>query len=288
MRAKKSLKQMPHKRLFLLLGLGIASAALGASFALTRHEVGLKNTVRTPTVVTEIKEELENGKAVRFTNNGSADVFLRVSYGEAWHYNGGGAVTDADSKTENTANGDSDTANTASPEGEILSNMVTVAGDNGETQVVPAAQPKWLWAEATTPKGETSVAGLWQDGKDGWWYYKKVLPAKGGSAANMTGYILQSVDFSNVDSIADAALKEKYKSASYDLHFVIETVQASDEWQVSLDAIQALFGRQSAEEAGTGVKKQVSIVLDDLDSAGDAAAYWDKNKYSCTFQWVFE
>lgn len=313
MRAKKSLKQMPHKRVFLLLGLGIASAALGASLALTQHNVGLKNTVRTPTVTTEIEEDLEKGgKKVRFENTGSADVFLRVSFGEAWHYNENGAAADADTKTENTANaiteanaGDagvdqSTAADTASPEGEILSNMVTIT-DEGAAKVVPAAQPLWLWDAETPP--ETSVADLWQDGGDGWWYYKKVLPAKdgdsnsdagadagqnadssSGSPANMTGYILKSVDFSNVEKIADASLRKKYQSASYDLHFVIETVQASDEWRVSLNAIQALFGEQNADGSA---KKKVSIkLLDDMGSA-DAAAYWDKNKYGCKFQWKF-
>lgn len=62
---------------------------------------------------------------------------------------------------------------------------------------------------------------------DGWYYYKKVLPA-GGSVQ-----VLESVTFpANVPN-----------GASYHLDFQVETVQVSGEAAVNKDATNTLFGR---------------------------------------------
>lgn len=62
---------------------------------------------------------------------------------------------------------------------------------------------------------------------DGWYYYKKVLPA--GESVQ----VLKSVTFpANVTA-----------GASYHLDFQVETVQVSDEAEVNTDATGKLFGR---------------------------------------------
>ena len=61
---------------------------------------------------------------------------------------------------------------------------------------------------------------------DGWYYYKKVLPA--GESVQ----VLESVTFpANVTA-----------GASYHLDFQVETVQVSDEAEVNTDATRTLFG----------------------------------------------
>ncbi len=69
----------------------------------------------------------------------------------------------------------------------------------------------------------------WVDGGDGWYYYRKVLPA-----GATTDKILNAVKF-------DADVP----AASYKLNFIVETVQVSDEQAVNADATQKLFGKSS-------------------------------------------
>lgn len=92
------------------------------------------------------------------------------------------------------------------------------------------------WTTATEQlAGATNVKQNWttdwkNDFKrhdDGWYYYKKVLPA-GGSVQ-----VLESVTF-------PASVTA---GASYHLDFQVETVQVSDEAAVNTDATKTLFGR---------------------------------------------
>lgn len=68
----------------------------------------------------------------------------------------------------------------------------------------------------------------WEKKPDGWWYYKKVLPAGASTAA-----VLSSVTFP----------AEVPAGADYALTFNVEAVQASDESSVNNAATSALFGR---------------------------------------------
>lgn len=83
-----------------------------------------------------------------------------------------------------------------------------------------------LGVDEVTKKWSTA----WRDDfelRDGWYYYKKVLPA-GGSVQ-----VLESVTFpANVPN-----------GASYHLDFQVETVQVSSEAAVNKDATKTLFGR---------------------------------------------
>ena len=71
----------------------------------------------------------------------------------------------------------------------------------------------------------------WFDGGDGWYYYKKVLPAN-----EMTAKVLTSLKF-------DSNYAEIYQTADYTLKFVSEAVQYSDDDSVNHRAVQANFGR---------------------------------------------
>ena len=71
----------------------------------------------------------------------------------------------------------------------------------------------------------------WEKGTDGWYYYKLVLP-QGGSTAD----VLSKVSF-------DSLLPLEYERSTYELYFVAEVVQLSDEAAVNTAATQLVFGR---------------------------------------------
>lgn len=121
---------------------------------------------------------------------------------------------------------------------------VTLPNQNG----IPAADVATKnWTSGWSSGNE------WQIGEDGWYYYKKVL-----KAGETTPDILESVTFpwNYTDS--------RYADAEYRLHFQVEAVQASDQLQVSQDAVKEVFGMAVEPKAG-----------DD----------WQNKKYSTTLTW---
>ena len=73
------------------------------------------------------------------------------------------------------------------------------------------------------------------DYKDGWYYYKKVLPA--GAA---TARILESITMSDFP-----IMRQPYVVARYELSFLAEAVQLSDEVTVNNLASDTVFGRRA-------------------------------------------
>lgn len=131
---------------------------------------------------------------------------------------------------------DSDTQRTL-----LLPNMAGRKDGNGKYRV---ARPDWR------PKG-------WLlDPESGWLYYHKVL--KVGEA---TPLIVSKVDFADADALEELVEGEKYKEADYDLHFTIEVVQASDEKDVSVDAVKKLFQKDlgSMTAADGRIDKEADI-----------------------------
>lgn len=102
----------------------------------------------------------------------------------------------------------------------------------------------------------------WQDGNDGWFYYKKVL-----SPGEETAKVLTNVDFSNVTSNSDS----RYLTADYSLAFQVEAVQASGELQVAKDAAREVFGHSIT------LKNGQSVIVEDSD--------WRTNKYTASVEW---
>ena len=63
----------------------IFAMAVGFTGATVLHSLTLENPIKTPTTDGGITEELDNNaKKVSFTNNGEADVFLRVACTDTW------------------------------------------------------------------------------------------------------------------------------------------------------------------------------------------------------------
>ena len=154
----------------------IFAMAVGFTGATVLHSLTLENPIKTPTTDGGITEELDNNaKKVSFTNNGEADVFLRVACTETWILESNGEGEDI-----------------------ILPNQA-IAKDG---QSVSVAEPVW--------QGITD--GSWTLGSDGWYYYKKVLPgSKSGERNRNTGLLVNDVNF-NLDEIEDERYqKAKYQ-----------------------------------------------------------------------------
>ena len=191
------------RKLLSIFLLFAAAAVIGITGATVIHKLTLENPIKTPTVTGEIEEKNEgNVKNAVFTNTGEADVFLRVAYAESWTYQS----KDANDKPCGASI--------------LLPNKGVLKSSGGQS--VPIAVPNWA--------GRNSD---WIDGKDGWWYYKKVLPS-----GQKTSAFVEEVDFSNVLQAED----ERYKTAEYQLHFTMEVVQCSAEREVSQNAIDTVFG----------------------------------------------
>lgn len=154
----------------------IFAMAVGFTGATVLHSLTLENPIKTPTTDGGITEELNNNaKKVSFTNNGEADVFLRVACTETWILESNGEGEDI-----------------------ILPNQAIA--ENGQS--VSVAEPVW--------KGITDDS--WTLGSDGWYYYNKVLPgSKSGERNRNTGLLVNNVEF-NLDEIEDERYqKAKYQ-----------------------------------------------------------------------------
>ena len=86
-----------------------------------------------------------------------------------------------------------------------------------------------------TPKWTSEWNSEWSDGGDGWYYYNKVL-----KAGDITNEVLTSVEF-----LGTPPLPDEYVNGKYQLTFVLEVVQCSDEEDVNDDALMATFGRSA-------------------------------------------
>ena len=113
--------------------------------------------------------------------------------------------------------------------------------------LVPVATPVWDWD------------GWTANPDDGWYYYRQVLPgSKSGKAEaqRKTNQVVNGVDFVSFDELADT----RYQDAKYEIHFVMEIVQASDDWEVSQDAVKEMFGLTLAEPAGWQTDKYQAVI----------------------------
>lgn len=106
---------------------------------------------------------------------------------------------------------------------------------------------------------------LWTLGSDGWYYYNHVL-----KAGTSTDTLLTAVDFSDFAGengvITDESL-QKYQNADYELHFQVEAVQASDDYNLNIKAVDTVFG--------SGVRLE-----------NTQPANWETNKYTSQLEWV--
>ncbi len=231
-------KSRKKKNMIKLSGIALLAAltvGIGSTSAVIRHQINLKNEISTDTVIVEVEEDLKDDDPSDWTKP------KKVSF-----KNPGSAdvfLRVAYSESWSTSGG-------ADGERELLSNKM--------------------------PDGKSDVASKvisnvnWEPGEDGWYYYKKVLPA-----GSTTENFMESVDFSKIDTL-EVALKSMYTNAEYEIHFQAEVVQASDQWKVSEDAVAKLF------------EQNISATIDDENTIIDKDKnedQWPSNKGTATIIW---
>lgn len=231
-------KSRKKKNMIKLSGIALLAAltvGIGSTSAVIRHQIDLKNEISTDTVVVEVEEDLSDDNQDDWTKP------KKVSF-----KNSGSAdvfLRVAYSESWSTAGG-------ADGEKELLSNKMPGSDSDVASKVV---------------SGEN-----WELREDGWYYYKKVLPA-----GSTTESFMEQVDFSNIDSLEES-LKNTYKNAEYEIHFQAEAVQASDEWKVSEEAAAALFDKDISAAVNDGA------TIIDRDQNEDQ---WPSNKDTAKIIW---
>lgn len=155
-------------------------------------------------------------KSVSFQNDSSSSAFLRVAYAETWE-----SYYDDDGKGEFVPT--------------ILNNQL-----NGKD----VAAKNWI-------NGFGQDSNLWQNGGDGWFYYKRIL-----KPGEKTDPVLKSVTFPFTENGAaqtfpDDQIKKAYEASCYQLYFRMELLQASDSHatlnreEVNEKASLTVFGRKA-------------------------------------------
>ena len=159
-----------------------------------------------------------------------------AGFGAAWAWNTHRAqqVNQLESRTVSVAVAEEFLSNTVD-KGETKKKTVTVQNTGNAAAFVRVSYAEYWTTDTEQLAGATNVKQNWtcdwtsdfERHDDGWYYYKKVLPA--GESVQ----VLKSVTFpANVTA-----------GASYHLDFQVETVQVSDDAEVNTDATGKLFGR---------------------------------------------
>lgn len=227
-------KSRKKKNMIKLSGIALLAAltvGIGSTGAVIRHQVNLKNEISTDTVEVEVEEELKDDNPDDWTKP------KKVSFKNP----GSADVFLRVTYSETWTAGD----------GTLLSNKMPDESKDVASKIVNSQN--WEYNEA-----------------DGWYYYKKVLPA-----GSTTESFMEQVDFSNIDSLEES-LKNTYKDAEYEIHFQAEAVQASDEWKVSEDAAAALFDKDISAAVNDGA------TIIDRDQNEDQ---WPSNKDTAKIIW---
>ncbi|MBS6518221.1 MAG: hypothetical protein KH353_08535 [Clostridium sp.] len=227
-------KSRKKKNMIKLSGIALLAAltvGIGSTGAVIRHQVNLKNEISTDTVEVEVEEELKDDNPDDWTKP------KKVSFKNPGSADVFLRVTYSETWT--------------AEDGTLLSNKMPDESKDVASKIVNSQN--WEYNEA-----------------DGWYYYKKVLPA-----GSTTESFMEQVDFSNIDSLEES-LKNTYKGAEYEIHFQAEAVQASDEWKVSEDAAAALFDKDISAAVNDGA------TIIDRDQNEDQ---WPSNKDTAKIIW---
>lgn len=225
----KSRKKANAVKLSGIALLTVAVAGIGGTGAVIQHRLAVKNTLKTPTVevsIDDIVGKIEGSKKQKVVSFENQGT-ADVFIRVAY-------------------------AEQWEKENELLSSQNSdghdVAKKFKDTQLKNSMENMF-------PEDE------WTLGNDGWYYYRYVLEAANDSDTDQTKPLLTAVDFSNVSS-----QESEYNGADYELHFQVEAVQASDNYELNVEAVDTVFG------------SEVKLNGTQPDS-------WETDKYSSRLTW---
>lgn len=224
----------------------VAAMGFTGAYAWNVHQASQENNMQSRTVKIEIEEVFPDKtvtpgvtkiKQVSFNNTGTAGAFLRVAYAEWWY----SMPTTRPPETTITPT-----------EPPTSTTRINYAGGNNAVRGLGFSQKANVRSLSSDETGVTknwtsSWTNDWVDGGDGWYYYKKVLPA-----GTSTDRILDSVTFPDSSPT----------SSSYSLVFQVESVQVSDEAAVNADATKKLFNKTAV--VSNAVIKNGAVVSGDV------------------------
>ncbi len=226
----KSRKKANAVKLSGIALLTVAVAGIGGTGAVIQHRLAVKNTLKTPTVEVSIDDIV--GKT-----DGSKKQ-KKVSFKNQGTADVFIRVAYAE-KWEN----ENELLSSQNPDG------YDVAKKFNDSQIENSMEEMF-------PRDE------WTLGNDGWYYYRHVLKAANDGDTDQTKPLLTAVDFSNISS-----QESEYNGADYELHFQVEAVQASDDYELNVEAVDTVFG------------SEVRLNATQPDN-------WKTNKYTSQLEWV--
>lgn len=210
--------------------LTVAVAGIGGTGAVVQHKLAVKNTLKTPTVevsIDDIVGETEGSKKQKVVS------FENQGTADVFI-----RVAYAE-KWEN----ENELLSSQNPDGH------DVAKKFNDSQIENSMEEMF-------PRDE------WTLGNDGWYYYRHVLKAANDGDTDQTKPLLTAVDFSNISS-----QESEYNGADYELHFQVEAVQASDDYELNVEAVDTVFGSE--------------VRLDETQPDN-----WETDKYTSRLEWV--
>lgn len=226
----KSRKKANAVKLSGIALLTVAVAGIGGTGAVIQHRLAVKNTLKTPTVEVSIDDIV--GKT-----DGSKKQ-KEVSFKNQGTADVFIRVAYAE-KWEN----ENELLSSQNPDGH------DVAKKFNDSQIENSMEEMF-------PRDE------WTLGNDGWYYYRHVLKAANDGDTDQTKPLLTAVDFSNISS-----QESEYNGADYELHFQVEAVQASDDYELNVEAVDTVFGSE--------------VRLNETQPDN-----WEIDKYTSQLEWV--
>lgn len=227
----KSRKKANAVKLSGIALLAVAVAGIGGTGAVIQHRLAVKNTLKTPTVEVSIDDIV--GKT-----DGSKKQ-KEVSFKNQ----GTADVFIRVAYAEKWENDENELLSSQNPDGH------DVAKKFNDSQIENSMEEMF-------PRDE------WTLGNDGWYYYRHVLKAANDGDTDQTKPLLTAVDFSNISS-----QESEYNGADYELHFQVEAVQASDDYELNVEAVDTVFGSE--------------VRLNETQPDN-----WETDKYTSQLEWV--
>ncbi len=216
----KKFKNQEIKPLYFLIFLFLIFVIVGLTYAYLSTQGNFANKFKTSAYDIELSEEFNNDwgtKKVNILNKDTTPVVLRVNFNELWleRTYDTGIIINENQTIENQAIINSNSGNC----------RIRLFGDEANKTTLSNI----INGEEVVTKNWTMTWNDFIKGKDGWYYYNKILDS------NSSIQILESISLRN-DLISSSNCYEDYNNYEYELSFNYEAIQAN------INAIKDIWG----------------------------------------------